>query len=144
MEGRTEYVLLVVVALGAYAIEELTARAEVEAKVEIVCRLGFRDVGFDGHRDRCSMGTYLEVVMESNDVTVALGHLLEDGNLVADLRARGRKKNETLRPTLHGEEWARSQDLGGGRATSRGEVRGQRRTMYSRPSMSFLLMTLQA
>ena len=32
------------------------------------------------------MGTYLEVVMESNDVTVALGHLLEHCDLVPYLQ----------------------------------------------------------
>lgn len=31
--------LLVVVALGAYPVEELAAGAEVEAEVEVVCRL---------------------------------------------------------------------------------------------------------
>ena len=36
MGGRTEYVLLVVVALGAYTIEELTAGAEVKDEVEVV------------------------------------------------------------------------------------------------------------
>ena len=40
-EGRGgQDALLVVVALGTYAIEELTARAEVEAEVEVVCGLG--------------------------------------------------------------------------------------------------------
>ena len=137
--------LLVVVALGAYAIKELTTGTEVEAEVEVVRSLATAAVsGRMRGRDHDNMTTDLEVVVESDDVAVALGHLLEDGNLVADLRARGRKTNETLRPTLHGEEWARSQDLGGWRGDKPGEVRGRRRTMYSRPSMSFLLMTLQA
>ena len=75
-------------------------------------------------RDHDNMTTDLEVVVESDDVAVALGHLLEDGNLVADLRARGRKKNKTLRPTLHGEEWARSQDLGGWKGDTPGRSQG--------------------
>ena len=36
MGKQIEYALLVVVALGAYTIEELTAGAEVKAEVEVV------------------------------------------------------------------------------------------------------------
>ena len=42
--------LLVVVALGAYPVEELAAGAEVEAEVEVVCRL-LRETGRRARRE---------------------------------------------------------------------------------------------
>ena len=57
--GAKEDALLVIVALGAYTVEELAARAEVEAKAEIVCRLRDRDldlavIGIDAVWERTS------------------------------------------------------------------------------------------
>ena len=132
--------LLVVVALGAYPVEELAAGAEVEAEVEVVCRLwgararresafGIRYSAFRNQHSEFSIErsafsisalsfrhsalrartvrvdarnrtstrtrprrktrtrtqTHLEVVVQGDDVAVALGDLLEDCNLVAHL-----------------------------------------------------------
>jgi hypothetical protein len=60
---------------------------------------------------------HLKVIVQRDNVSMALGDPLQDVDLVPDL----------ARPRQHGRALGR-----------------WRRTMCSRPSMSFLLMTLQA
>lgn len=59
---------LVVVALCTDAVKQLAACAQVEHEVQVV---------------RC-----LEIVVQCDDVLVAAGDLLQDGDLIPDLRAR--------------------------------------------------------
>ena len=62
--------------------------------------------------------THLKVVVQRNDVFVTFGDLFQDMDLIPDLVDREHRRGDT-----------------------RGKVR---RTICSRPSMSFLLITLQA
>ena len=110
----------VVVALGAYPVEELAAGAEVEDEVEVVRGLEWAGL-------RIERGTYrtesdLEIVVQCHDIWVSLRDTLQDRNFVAHLW------NDTSE---------RVSDIDGISGASK-------RTIYSRPSMSFLLMTLQA
>ena len=45
-------------------------------------------------RDQDNTVTHLEVVVERDDIAVALGHLLQDGNLVPDLAKRTRRGDQ--------------------------------------------------
>lgn len=67
----------------AYAVEELATRAEVEAKVQIMSSLHGNE-----HHILVSCGdSYLEVVMERDDVGVTNGYSLQHGDLITDLRS---------------------------------------------------------
>jgi hypothetical protein len=107
--GGGEHARLVVVALGAYAVEELAAGAEVEDEVEVVRRLqpdtasvwrsmrkresqhetrtacaavvGTMSTGLCEER----RGTHLKVVVQGDDVRVSLRDALQDRDLVPDL-----------------------------------------------------------
>ena len=81
--------------------------------------------------------------MEGDDVAVALGHLLQDGNLIPDLGKEMRGAHQMLRSGFRAESGA-IEGSWDGEVEGRLVAERRRRTMYSRPSISFLLMTLQA